>query len=469
MYTKRLEKIKMQKFIVMRSKGLLNIVIGLLLLSIQANAQKKEIDKIVAVLGESIILQSDIDGQYTQYISQGYKEDGTLKCQILEALLTQKMLQSQAAIDSLDISEQQVEDELNKRLRYFVSQIGSQEKLEQFVGKSLLEFKEELREDVRAVIMAQTMQQEITRNVTVTPNEIKKFYSEIPKDSLPYFNKEVTVGVIVKKPVIGDRGKQEAKDKLESLRLRVANGEDFATLAILYSQDGSARSGGELGFVGRGELVKAFEQVAFKLKPGELSQVVETEFGFHIVQLIERRGEQVNVRHILIKPTFDYNDMVRAKAVLDSVYNLIITKQMTFADAAMKFSDDDATKNNGGLLQSQQDGSTRIPTDQLDPQIFFQIENLKVGEISNPVMYRTATGEQAYRIIQYFSSTPPHQANLTDDYQKIQQAALTNKQNRTMEEWFSKRRKTTYVRIIEDYNSCERLKPWFEVANVKSK
>jgi peptidyl-prolyl cis-trans isomerase SurA len=449
-------------------KIVLLMILGIVA-SMNSFAQPKPIDKIVAVLGESIILTSDIDGQYSQYLAQGYKDDGALKCQIIEALLTQKMLQNQAMIDSLEISEQQVEDELNRRIKYFISQIGSAEKLEQFIGKSILEFKAELREDVRAVIMAQNMQQEITRTVNVTPNEIKKFYETIPKDSLPFFNKEVQVGIITKKPIVSAKAKQEAKDKLESLRERVAKGEDFSTLAILYSQDGSAKSGGELGFVGRGELVKAFEQVAFKLRPGELSSVVETEFGFHIVQLIERRGEQVNVRHILIKPTFDYDDLLNAKKVLDSVYNLILTKEITFAEAAEKFSDDDATKNNAGLMLNPQDGSTKIPSDQVDPSIYFQLENMKETEIAPPSQYKTATGETAYRIINFVSKTEPHQANLKDDYQKIQQAALQSKQNKVMEEWFSKRRKQTYVKINEEFATCEKLQPWIKETVNRSK
>lgn len=281
----------------------ITLLIILTALNLVAFAQEKVADKIVAVLGENIVLQSDIDGQFAQYIAQGYANKPELKCQILESLITQKLLQNQAQLDSIEVSEGQVEDELNRRLNYFIAQIGSQEKLEQFLGKSVIEFKSDLREDVRSVIMAQNMQSQITRSVTITPNEISQFYDKIPTDSLPYFNKEVQLAVVVKKPQISVEAKSEAKSKLEELRARVAKGEDFGTLAILYSQDGSAKSGGELGFVGRGSLVKAFEAVAFKLKPGELSQIVETEFGFHIVQLVERRGEQVNVRHILIKPT----------------------------------------------------------------------------------------------------------------------------------------------------------------------
>ena len=357
----------------MNTRKSIILFILLLVINFAAHAQDKIADKIIAVLGENIVLQSDIDGQFAQYIAQGYANKPELKCQILESLITQKLLQNQAQLDSIEVSEGQVEDELNRRLNYFISQIGSQEKLEQFLGKSVIEFKSDLRDDVRSVIMAQNMQSQITRGVTITPNEIKTFYDKIPVDSLPYFNKEVQIAVIVKKPEISLTSKTEAKDKLEELRARVAKGEDFATLAILYSQDGSAKSGGELGFVGRGALVKAFEAVAFKLKPGELSQIVETEFGFHIVQLVERRGEQVNVRHILIKPSTKSSDLKKAKSDLDSLYTLLIANELKFTDAAAKYSDDDATKRNGGMMQNAQDGSTKIPTDQLDPNLFFAI------------------------------------------------------------------------------------------------
>jgi peptidyl-prolyl cis-trans isomerase SurA len=445
----------------MNTKKSIIILILLLAINFNVNAQDKIADKIIAVLGENIVLQSDIDGQFAQYIAQGYANKPELKCQILESLITQKLLQNQAQLDSIEVGEGQVEDELNRRLNYFISQIGSQEKLEQFLGKSVIEFKSDLRDDVRSVIMAQNMQSQITRGVTITPNEIKNFYDKIPVDSLPYFNKEVQLAVIVKKPEISLASKTEAKAKLEELRARVANGEDFATLAILYSQDGSAKSGGELGFVGRGALVKAFEAVAFKLKPGELSQIVETEFGFHIVQLVERRGEQVNVRHILIKPSTKSSDLKKAKSDLDSLYTLLIANELKFIDAAAKYSDDDATKRNGGMMQNAQDGSTKIPTDQLDPNLYFAIENLKVGEIAQPTLFTLPSGEQAYRILQFISKTEPHRANLKDDYQKIQQAALSSKQNKTMEEWFDKKRASTFIKISEDFNYCTTLDKWF--------
>jgi peptidyl-prolyl cis-trans isomerase SurA len=207
--------------------------------------------------------------------------------------------------------------------------------------------------------------------------------------------------------------------------------------------------------------VKAFEAVAFKLKPGELSQIVETEFGFHIVQLVERRGEQVNVRHILIKPSTKSSDLRKAKSDLDSLYALLITNELKFTDAAAKYSDDDATKRNGGMMQNAQDGSTKIPTDQLDPNLFFAIDNLKVGEISQPTLFTLPSGEQAYRVVQFISKTEPHRANLKDDYQKIQQAALSSKQNKTMEDWFDKKRASTFIKISEDFNYCTTLDKWF--------
>jgi peptidyl-prolyl cis-trans isomerase SurA len=449
----------------MRKKISVTGCIAVMLFFAGMQVQAQTADKVVAVVGDNIILLSDIEGQYAQYISQGNTGGPLLKCQILESLLTQRLLQNQAVIDSVEVSEDQVEDELNRRVNYFVSQTGSQEKLEQFIGKSLIEFKEEMRDDIRAMIQAQSMQSEITKNVNITPSDVKTFYQNIPKDSLPYFNTEVEVAQIVKKPVISKASKDEAKAKLNALRDRVRNGEDFSTLAILYSQDGSARNGGELGFVGRGDLVKAFEGVAFKIKPGEVSPVVETEFGFHIVQLIERRGEQVNVRHILIKPVMTGVDLEGARFFLDSIYNLIQNKEISFAEAAAKFSDDDQTKNNNGLLQNQQEGSTRIPTDQLDPSMFFVIDTMKVGNVSQPNLFRMTSNDQAYRLIHYVSKTEPHQANLKDDYQKIKQAAQTEKENKVMKEWFDKKMKTTYLKLSNDYMDCESLKSWYEVAN----
>lgn len=433
---------------------------------IAANAQSQTADRIVAVLGDHIILESDIEGQYAQYLAQGNLPDEGIKCEIFISLLTQKLLLHQAIIDSLELSDDRVEDELDRRMAYFIGQVGSQDKLEEYLGKSVVEFKDELRQNIREMMLAQMMQSEITKDVNVTPAEIKAFYNNIPDDSLPYYNTEVEVGQIIKYPVASKAAKQAAKEKLEALRDRVKKGEDFGTLAILYSQDpGSAKRGGELGFVNRGALVKAFESVAFKLKPMELSGIVETEFGFHILQLIERRGEQVNVRHILIKPEVAQTDMEYSKKVLDTVKAKLVSGEIDFAEAAGKYSDDKKTRNSGGMLQNAQDGTTRIPTDQLEPSVFFVIDSMKVGSFSQPVFFQEESGEKGYRILYYKSKTLPHRANLKEDYQKIQAAALAEKENRVISDWFEDKRSETYIKLDNAYLSCERIAAWYQTKN----
>lgn len=427
--------------------------------------EEQSLDKIVAVVGNNIIMYSDIMGQYSQYLNQGGSPNDNLKCVILDQLLTQKLLLNQAIIDSLVVQDVQVDEEMNRRVRYFTAQFGSQEKLEAFLGKSMAQFKEDLRGDIRDLLLAQQMQQSITKDVSVTPADVKRYFEKIPTDSLPFYNTEVEIGEIVKYPTYSKEAKQLAREKLQGIRERIVNGEDFATMAILYSQDGSARAGGELGFMSRGDLVKAFEAVAFKLKPGDLSQIVETEFGLHLIEPIERRGEQVNVRHILIKPDYTEEDYLLLKKELDSVYTLITSKKMEFGEAATKFSDDPRTKNSGGLLLSPTDGNTKIGTDQLDASIFLVIDTMKIGSISTPAVYQSPDGKRGMRIIYYKSRTEPHRANLKDDYQKIQAEALSEKQNDVVNDWFHTKRKNSYVKIDAAYSNCAELKAWLKKDN----
>lgn len=444
----------------------LALAIGFLLITGSLKAQEEQsLDKIVAVVGNNIIMYSDIMGQYSQYLNQGGSPNDNLKCVILDQLLTQKLLLNQAIIDSLVVQDGQVDEEMNRRVRYFTAQFGSQEKLEAFLGKGMAQFKEDLRGDIRDLLLAQQMQQSITKDVSVTPADVKQYYSKIPADSLPFYNTEVEIGEIIKYPSYSKEAKQTAREKLERIRERIVNGEDFATMAILYSQDGSARAGGELGFMGRGELVKAFEAVAFKLKPGDLSQIVETEFGLHLIEPIERRGEQVNVRHILIKPEYSEDDYQLVKKELDSVYTLITSKKIEFGEAATKFSDDLRTKNSGGLLLSPTDGSTKIGTDQLDASIFLVIDTMKIGNISTPAVYQAPDGKRGMRIIYYKSRTEPHRANLKDDYQKMQAEALSEKQNAVVNDWFHSKRKSSYVKIDAAYTDCAELKAWLKKDN----
>ena len=458
------EKLKMKKTL-----GTLIILLLLSVVQLHAQKVKKSIDKVAAVVGSSIILQSEIEMQYSQYLAQGNPPNPDVKCSILQGLLSQKILGQQAIIDSVTVTEDQVDGEIERRLRAMTGRAGGPERLEEFLGRSLIQYKDEIRPDIKEMLTAQKMQAKITENVAVTPLDVKRYFEAIPKDSLPFFNTEVEIAEIVVFPKLNKAEKESFHDKTEVLRLRIKNGEDFSTLAKLYSQDpGSAREGGDLGFMDRTSLVKEFAATAFKLKSGELSQVIETEFGFHVLQVVERRGEQVNVRHILIKTESTPASLERAKAHIDSIYKAVIDKKIDFAAAASLHSDNNETKYNGGLMlnaDNVQSRTTLIPTDKLDPQVFLTIDTMKVGNFSRPSLFTQADGKTGYRFLSLKSKTGPHQANLEQDYPKIKEVTFEDKNNRTISEWFEKRRKITFIKIDAEYQTCPQLSSWTTAKN----
>ncbi|RLD62162.1 MAG: peptidylprolyl isomerase [Bacteroidetes bacterium] len=420
------------------------------------------IDQIVAVIGANVILHSDVEAQYVQYrMQEGAKGSASkVKCSILENMLYQKLLLNQAELDSVEVSEVQVEGEMDRRLRHYISMFGSPEKFEEFYKKSILQFKEDLREQVKELMMVENVQQTITADVKVTPSEVRAFFKDIPNDSLPFLNSEFQLAQIVIMPPINKDEKERVNTKLTELRNRILKGESFATLAILYSEDpGSAKNGGELGLHGRGEMFPEFEAVAFSLKDGEVSEITETEAGYHIIQLIERRGDYINVRHILIMPKVSPLDLAKAKMKLDSVALLIQDKKYTFEDAVKKFSED-PSKNNGGLLINPMTGNSIFESDQLDPKVFFVIDKLKVDDISNPVPFKMADGKDAYRILFLKSRTEPHKANLKDDYDKMQAWALEDKKGKVMNEWINEKVSSTFIRINGRLKDCEFENNW---------
>lgn len=427
-------------------------------------SQTKSLDKIAAVVGGTIILKSDVEMQYAQYLAQGNPNNEEVKCMFIQQLLTQKLLSQQAVIDSVTVSEDEVEDEINRRLRVMTSRAGGQERLEEFLNRSLIQYKDEIRPDIREQLIANRMQGTITQKVTITPLEVKRYFESIPKDSLPYFNTEVEVGEIVVYPKLTKEEKETFKDKAESFRLRIKAGEDFGTLARLYSEDpGSAAEGGDLGFMDRTGLVKEFAAMAFKLKAGELSPVFESEFGFHVLQVMERRGEQVRARHILIKTQPTQASLERTKVHIDSIYQQVVDKKIPFSTAASLYSDNNETKFNGGMLLNAENVQTRttyIPTDKLDPSVFLSIDTLKAGEFSKPDLFTDPSGKQGYRFHYLKSRTEPHIANLAQDLPKIKEAAFEDKINRTVSEWFESRRKTTFIKIDPEYQSCSSLRLW---------
>lgn len=427
-----------------------------------SNAQEKLIDEVVGVVGGNVILFSDIETQYLQLKAQGNILGGSqLRCQILESLLYQKLLLNQAELDSVEISDSRVESAMDARLRYFINQFGSQEKLEEFYQKSVLEIKEEMRELVRNEMKISEVQQKITENLQVTPSDVKEYFYSLPPDSIPLIDVEYEIGQIVKNPPITVEELSGSYDKIKALRDRVIKGDNFSTLAILYSEDpGSAGKGGELGMFNRGTMYPEFEAAAFNLDhPGDVSEIIKTEAGYHIIQLIERKGEYINARHILIQPKVSPESMEMARATLDSVAQLIISDSLTFDQAVLKYSDD-PNRISGGLIINPETNSTRFASDQLDPSLFFIVDKLDVGEISQPARFLTDENKEAYRILYLKVRTEPHRANLQDDYDRLKNLARADKQDKLINDWINEKIEDTYIKVNEKYASCTFLNSW---------
>lgn len=440
------------------------LIVLLFVFSITAKAQKeKMVDQILAVVGDKILLESELEGQVVSLKTQGVVATPEIKCNLFETLLFQKLLLNQADLDSVVVSDDQVEGEMNRRLAYFVTQIGSEKKLEQYYKKSMIEIKEEFRVLVRNQLVTQTMQSKITADVKITPNEVKEYFNNLPEDSIPLINSEIELAQILIQANESPAEKEATRAKIKVIRERVLKGEELSTLAILYSDDeGSAQKGGELGFMGRAELVPEFSAIAFKLKNNTVSEIVETEYGFHILQLIERRGQKVNVRHLLITTKVGAAQVQKAKNLMDSVANLITIDSLTFAQAAEGYSDDETSSKSNGLIVNPQTGTSIFEVDQLDPQLFYIVDKMKAGETSKPVPAQMPGGRKGYRIVQLISKTEPHKASLSTDYAKLQNAALMAKQNIATAKWVQGKMSNTYIHIEEAYQKCDYQNNWIK-------
>jgi peptidyl-prolyl cis-trans isomerase SurA len=428
-------------------------------------AQGAIIDRVVAAVGTNIILQSELEAQYQQMITDQEAVDENTHCKLLEGMLFQKLLLAQAQKDSVYPSESQVDQELERRMHYYIQQIGSEERFAAFYGKSTDDFKAELRDKVRDILMAQQMQGKVTGDLSVTPNDVRNYYNSIPEDSIPLINAEVEVGQIVKKPQTTPEAKREAKTKIENIRQRIMKGEStFPAMAALYSEDpGSANKGGLYEHIQRGQFVPEWDAWAFKLKPNEISEVFESVYGYFVIQLLERRGDEVDARSLLIAPKVEATDLIRAKQALDTIYTKLLTDTINFAEEAAKYSDDEETKNSGSLILNPFSGSTRFQMDeigQMDQNVAFAIDKLKVGEFTKPMPMAGHDGKQAYRILYLKTRTSPHRANLTDDYQKMQAMALAQKQQEAIQKWIKKKAVNTYIRIADDYKNCTFKNKW---------
>lgn len=422
-------------------------------------SEPKVIDEIVAKVDDHIILLSDIEYMYLDMASRGAIGGPHPRCQVLQSLITSKMLLAIAEVDSVEVQDFEVESQLERRMQYFIAQSGgSADALEEYYGKTLADIRDEMRDDMKDQMVAQRMKDKISEDVTITPSEVKKFFNRIPHDSLPYFSEEVEVSQIVRIAKIGKEQKKDVQSKLFDIKRQIENGADFGELAKKYSMDpGSARTGGELpGWYKRGELAPEYEAACFQMKVGEISDPIETDFGFHLIQLLERRGNEFRSRHILIIPSSSDLDIGQADHELDSIRQLVLDDKLVFEKAAKDFSDDKISAPSGGYFLDDQ-GSKRISVDQLDPTVFFMLDTMKVGSISKPVSFRMPDGKEAVRIIYYKDRFEPHQADLKVDWQKIQMAALNEKRRMAEQEWVMDSKDRVYIYINDDYKNCHIL------------
>jgi peptidyl-prolyl cis-trans isomerase SurA len=426
-----------------------------------AQGDKAVIDRVIATVGGEIILLSEAQEQY-QYAKQqqpGLPEE--YLCVSLQNLLVQKLLVNQAKLDSVEVSDIEVETQLGARIDRLMLYFNQDPKaIEEFYGQTIEQIKDQTRNDMRNQLLADRMQSKITEKATITPAEVQRFFAEIPKDSLPYFNAEVEIREIVYKPTVSPTEREKARTRIEDLRKRVTEGkEDFATLAKRYSDDpGSGPQGGDLGFQKRGTFVPDFEAMAYKLEKEQISPVVETEFGFHIIQLLERRGNLIHCRHILLKPEVTEADLNASKAKMDSVRQLIIDQKTTFGAAVKQYGDKNQQSfNNDGRVANPRSGNTFFEVADLDTDIFFAIDGLKEGEVSEPVQFKTQDGTKMFRLVQLVSRSRPHKADLKQDYGKIQQAALEQKKSEFTEKWVLSKLRSTYLSVGAMFANCPNL------------
>lgn len=428
-----------------------------------SNAQDKVIDQIVAVVGSNPILKSDIETAAIQMQAQGMSTQGDMKCEILEELLEQKLLLAEAELDTtIIITDNQINQQMDRRMNYFIENIGSEKEVEKYFNKQIVQLKAEMGETIKEQLKTDQMKSKIISKVTTTPSEVKQFLRQMPQKEVPEIGPQLEYAQVSVLPAITEKEDLEVKAKLREFKKRVENGDNFATLAILYSDDpGSARNGGEMDYVGRAMLDPAFASEAFNLKPNQVSKVVKSEFGYHIIQLIDRKGEKIKCRHILLRPKVDPKELERAKNSIDSIADFVRTGKITWEQATYLYSSDKNTRNNAGLVTSQNTGSSKFQASELDPDVSKVVSNMNIGEISRPFLTLDDKQREVYKIVKLISRTKAHTANLQDDYQHLSDMFLAKKKEDVYRKWIAKQQSKTYIHIDDSYSNCNfKLKSW---------
>ena len=427
--------------------------------------QDNVIDEVVWVVGDEAILKSDVENERLNAQYEGRKFDGDPYCIIPEQLAIQKLFLHQAAIDSIEVSEQEIISDVERRTNWLIDQIGSKEKVEEYYNKTSTQIREMLRENIRDGKTVQKMQQQIVGDIKITPAEVRRYFKDLPQDSIPFIPTQVEVQIITSVPQVSREEVERVEARLREFAQRVNSGEaEFAMLAKSYSQDASARNGGELGYRGRNQFVTEFSNVAFSLNdPKKVSKIVRTEFGFHIIQLIDKRGDRINVRHILLKPEIDESEFVKGISRLDSIGDDIRENKFTFEEAATALSDDKDTRNNKGLMAyldpESRSNTSRFQMSQLPPDLAKVVENLQPGEISKAFRMTNEKGETVCAIVKLKNRIDAHRAHMTEDFQILKDIVYNKRCEEKIQNWIVEKQKQTFVRINPDWRNCDFMYP----------
>ncbi len=428
------------------------------LCAIAAPVKRNVVDEVAWIVGDEPIFRSEIEDQYAQMRSEGTSVAGDPYCVIPERIAVEKLYLHQAKIDTVEAPEGQVQGSVDKRLAFFINNFGSREKVEEYFRKPYAQLREQLLEVMRNNYIIEQVQHNLTQDVKATPNDVRKYFSTLPEDSIPYVPMQVEAQIISINPVIPAQEIEDVKARLRDYADRVNRGEsEFSTLAIMNSEDGSAMQGGELGYQSRSSWVPEFANVAFNLNdPKKVSRIVETEYGYHIIQLIDKRGDQVNVRHILLTPKVNEKDLREATVRLDSLRKEIVAGKFPFEDAARYVSQDKDTKNNRGVMVNHQTGSPRFEMQELPPEVARRVEMMKPGDVSEAfIMKDTKRNKDIVAIVKLTSRVPGHKANLSDDYNMLKEMYEAKRKEEILKEWVERKIKDTYVKIADGWQNCE--------------
>lgn len=447
-------KMKTTKYII---KAIL--VLAILIPAASFAQEGQVVDKIIAKVDDKIILKSELESAYIQFLTspQAQSFQGDAKCVLLQSFVESKVMLIMSDIDSVVVESSRIDYEIRSRSQQIIQRFGSEEAIEKAYGKSLDQIMSELRPSIEEQVRIEQQENNVLADIKVTPKEVRKFYNRFPEDSLPLYPMEYEIGVIVKEPDVSEPEKERVRKSLLAIRERAINGENFELLATFNSEGPSAKDGGNLGFASRGTMDPAYEAGALALKPGEISMPVESSFGFHLIQLLEKRGNEYQTRHIIMTPKPNQADLDKAAEILADLKNKILSDSIKFEQAAQLMSDDESTKVNGGFY-ADQFGSLRIPAKSLDPELFFIIDKMEEGDISEPQMVEVGADSKVVRIIYYKNRLPPHRANLNDDYEKLKAATTQMKKSLKRAEYIEEKMQEVYLELDPVFNRCGIIK-----------